>query len=107
MSFRDDVAGDFDRRCREDVAGDFGRRCRDDVAGDVGFRRRCECVFECLFELLEDALGEDNRVCCSKRWRNFVGGAGEFDNRRRCDCECVFECLFDLLDDALDNRCPR
>jgi hypothetical protein len=45
-----------------------------------------------------------------KSRRNFVGGAGEFDNRRRCDCECVFECLFDLLDDALEDnfgRCPR
>lgn len=69
-------------RSNGDVAGDFGRRCNrnGDVAGDFG-RRRCDFVFECLEELLEDVLGERNR--------------------RRCDCEFVFECLEELLEDVL------
>lgn len=75
------------------VAGANGRkvnRPNDDVAGDTG-GRRCEFVFECLLELLEDAVGERNR--------------------RRCDCEFVFECLLELLEDALgedeEHHCHR
>jgi hypothetical protein len=97
--------------CRHDfndIEGDFGRRKRrDDVLGDFGRRRRCDCVFECLFELLEDAFDNDDR-CCHRR--DFISPGRGFDSRRRCDCECVFECLFDLLDDALEDdfgRCPR
>lgn len=77
-------------RCNGNVAGDTGRRCNGngDVAGDTG-RRRCDFVFECLEELLEEVLGERNR--------------------RRCDCEFVFECLEELLEDVLgesdNHRC--
>lgn len=91
MSFRDNVAGDFGRR-KNNVGGDFGRRC--------------ECVFECLLELLE-AAGENNNHCCH---RNSVSPAGDVELRRRCDCECVFECLIELLEDALEEdfcRRPR
>ncbi len=92
---------------RNNVAGDFGRRrCNNNVAGDTG--RRCECVYECLFELLENA-GENNNHCCHRN--NSVSPDGGFDRRRRCDCECVFECLLELLEDALEEedhcRCPR
>lgn len=70
------------------------------VAGTTDRRRwDCECVYECLLELLADALGENNhchRDCC----------------KRRCDCNCVYECLFELLSDALEeenhhHKCPR
>jgi hypothetical protein len=77
-------------RCNGDVAGDTGRRCNGNgVAGDTG-RRRCDFVYECLEELLEEVLGERNR--------------------RRCDCEFVFECLEELLEDVLgesdnNHRC--
>ncbi|HHZ02132.1 MAG TPA: hypothetical protein GX396_04245 [Tissierellia bacterium] len=87
-----------------DVAGRGGRR------RDRDFGRRCECVFECLLDLLEDALDDrDNRRCCERRnWEGLRPG-GDF--RRRCDCECVFECLLNLLEDELDDddfcRCPR
>ncbi|NLK64155.1 MAG: hypothetical protein GX289_03570 [Tissierellia bacterium] len=53
--------------CRHDfndIEGDFGRRKRrDDVLGDFGRRRRCDCVFECLFDLLDDALEDDFGRC--------------------------------------------
>ena len=57
----ENVAGDSGRECsRNDVEGDFGRRRCENVAGDRGRRRcDCDCVFECLEELLEDALGEE------------------------------------------------
>ncbi len=46
------------------------RRCREDVAPDSG--RRCTFVYECLLELLEDALEDDNNNnnnhhCCCRR----------------------------------------
>ncbi|MGD9567983.1 MAG: hypothetical protein AB7V48_06605 [Sedimentibacter sp.] len=65
------------------VAGAGGKNCSN-VAGDFG-RRRCDFVFECLEELLEDVLGDRGR-------------------RRRCDCDCVFECLEELLEDALGEN---
>lgn len=91
MCYSGNVAGAGGRKinyANGDVAGDFGRRkCgRDDVAGDFG-RRRCDFVFECLEELLEDALGDRGR--------------------RRCDCEFVFECLEELLEDALGENDRR
>lgn len=64
------------------VARDFGRRCGNNVAGDSGLRR-CDFVFDCLEEVLEER------------------------GRRRCDCECVFECLLELLEDALGENCRR
>lgn len=61
------------------VAGETGRRrCENGVAGETG--RRCDFVFECLEEVLEER------------------------GRRRCNCECVFECLLELLEDALGNN---
>ena len=65
------------------VAGRRVNRCNGDVAGDSG-RRRCDFVFECLEELLEEVLGD--------RGRN------------RCDCEFVFECLEELLEEVLGDR---
>ena len=86
-----------------DVAGDFGRkRCGNDIAGDSS--RRCECVFECLLELLEDASEENNNHHCCHH--NSVSPNGGIDSRRRCDCDCVFECLLELLEDAEEeNHC--
>lgn len=72
------------------VAGTGGRRnnhCNGDVAGDFG-RRRCDFVFECLEELLEEVLGER-------------------EERRRCDCEDVFECLEELLEEVLGESGRR
>lgn len=83
-----------------EVAG-AGKRCRNNVAGEIG--RRCECVFECLLELLEEA-GENNNKCCHRE-HNSVSPGGENESlRRRCDCECVFECLIELLEDALEEE---
>lgn len=77
------------------------------VAG-TGNRRRCDCdfVFQCLLDLLEDALGE--RECRRRNNWNENDVAGE-RNRRRRNCEDVFECLEELLEDALeeDNHCRR
>ena len=69
-------------RSEENIAGEFRRRCNDEVAEETG--RRCEFVFECLEELLEEALGERNR--------------------RRCDCRFVFECLLELLEEVLGEE---
>lgn len=87
------VAGTGNRNCwNGNVGGETGRRCRcnNNVGGDFD-RRRCDFVFECLEELLEEVLGERNR--------------------RRCDCEFVFECLEELLEDAGENdrnhRCHK
>ena len=87
-----------------DVAGDFGRkRCGNDIAGDSS--RRCECVFECLLELLEDAFDDDNNHHCGHRRYSVSPGGG---SRRRCDCDCVFECLLELLEEAEeDDHCCR
>lgn len=71
------------------------------VAGERN-RSRCECVFECLLELLEEAGENNNHHCCH---RNSVSPGGGTENRkRRCDCECVFECLIELLEDALEEE---
>ena len=83
------------RECRnEEVAAETIRRRCENVAGETGrIRCDCDCVFECLLELLEDANNENNHCRCNK----VRPGGGE--NRRRC--ECVFACLIDLLEDAL------
>lgn len=88
-------------------------RCGNNVESNV-VRRRCDCVYECLLELLEDA-GENNNnnnhhCCCCNRVRPDVRPGG--GSNRRCNCECVYECLYDLLDDALEEeddfcKCPR
>ncbi len=86
-----------------DVAG-TRNRCGNNVAGGSG-RNRCECVFECLLQLLEEA-GGSNHVCCGSN--SVSPGGGSLS--RRCDCECVFECLLELLEDALEEdscKCPR
>ena len=62
------------------------------VAGTGG--RNCDCVYECLLELIQDALGENNQ--CGRNNSNVAGAGG----RRNCDF--VFECLEELLEDALD-----
>lgn len=70
------------------VAGTGGRRinrCNGNVAGDRGRRRcDCDCVFECLLDLLEEVLEERNS--------------------RRCNCECVFDCLEDVLGNSGNNH---
>lgn len=99
----------YNRANNGNVAAATGRRCNENVAADTGrVRCDCECVYRCLYNLLADALGE-NDPC-----RRFVSPIGGFDetNRRRCDCECVYRCLYDLLADALEEedppcRCPR
>ncbi len=75
------------------------------TAGGSGVMRRCECVYECLLELLESA-GNSNNICCH---RNCVGPSGGSNCwRRRCDCECVYECLLQLLEEAGNGSCnPR
>lgn len=76
---------------------------RNNVAGERNRRRRdCDFVFECLLDLLEDALGENNHHHCRKHddWNDNVAGIG---NRRVRDCEDVFECLEDLLEDELED----
>ncbi len=77
------------------------------IAGERN-RRDCDCVFDCLRELLEDAFEEDNcnrdRKCCC---RNNDDVRGE---RNRRDCDCVFDCLGELLegrDEEERNRCNR
>lgn len=82
------------------------------VAGERNRRRRdCDFVFECLLELLEDALGEDNKCHCNHWWDRNENIAGE-RNRRVRNCDFVFECLEELLEDALGednkhNRCRK
>ena len=92
--------------CRNDCnhVAETVNRCRNNVAGNCG-RNRCECVFECLLQLLEEA-GENNNICCGRN--NVCTGGGSLN--RRCDCQCVFECLIELLEDAIEEepcRCPR
>ena len=69
----------------------------DNVAGTGRIRCDCECVFECLLELLEDALGENNKKHCCRNNDKVAGISG-----RRC--ECVFKCLKELLEDALEEN---
>ncbi|MDW5298602.1 MAG: hypothetical protein SA378_00465 [Sedimentibacter sp.] len=59
------------------------RRCHNCIECD------CDCVYECLLELLSDALCSNNPC------------AGRVNNR----CFCVYECLYELLSDALENNC--
>lgn len=75
---------------------------RNNVAGERNRRRDCDFVFECLLDLLEDVLGENNnhRNHCSN-WNENVAGES---NRRVRDCEDVFECLEELLEDALGEN---
>lgn len=86
------------------LRGDTKMRRNVNLAG-ASCRRRIDCddVFECLLDLLEDALGRRRR--CRNR-NNDVAG---ISNRRVNDCEDVFECLEDLLEDAFDenDRCRR
>lgn len=63
-------------------------------------RRDCDFVFECLLELLEDALEENDHHHCNN-WCNC--NACKCDRRKR-DCDFVFECLEDLLEDALEDK---
>lgn len=73
------------------------------VAGERNRRRRdCDFVFECLLELLEDALGENNNNHHNHcgNWNEDVAGES---NRRVRDCEDVFECLEELLEDELEE----
>ncbi len=79
-------------------------------------RRRCDCdcVFDCLEELLEGAFEEDNcnrnrnRCCsdnddvCDERDNDDVRGE---ENRR--DCDCVFDCLKELLECRNEERNRR
>lgn len=57
------------RKCKEDIAPDYGKRTSSTrggcIAPDTG--RRCNFVYECLSELLEDALEDNNNHCCCKR----------------------------------------
>ena len=92
------------------VAGAEGRRrCHDNVGGESGnLFCDCECVFECLLELLADALGKNDP--CAGRVRPSGGSNGPNENNRRCFC--VYECLYELLSDALEennhhHHCPR
>lgn len=87
--------------CRNNnVGGDFGRKCENNqVSPNGGTLRRCECVFECLFELLEDAVNNNNNHCCHRNSVSHGGGT-----QKRCDCECVFECLLELLEDAQEEE---
>lgn len=84
---------------RNNVAGERNRRSRD-----------CDFVFECLLDLLEDALGENNNNHCNHWCNRNENVAGE-RNRRVRDCEDVFECLEELLEDALEednnNHCRK
>lgn len=99
----------YSRTNNSNVAGSTERGCNGNVAADTGRRRcNCECVYRCLYELLADALGE-NDPC-----HRFVSPIGDLNetNRRRYDCECVYRCLYELLADALGEneppcRCPR
>lgn len=75
---------------------------RNNVAGERNRRRRdCDFVFECLLDLLEDALGENNNKHHCRNWNENVAGVS---NRRVRDCEDVFECLEELLEDALEEN---
>ena len=80
------------------------------VAGERNRRRRdCDFVFECLLDLLEDALGEDNNNHCKNRCNRNENVAGE-RNRRERECEDVFECLEELLEGEQEdnnNHCRR
>ncbi len=56
--------------------------CNGNVAGDTGITR-CNFVYECLYDLLEEVLGERN-------------------NRRNCNW--VYECLQELLEEVLEEE---
>ncbi|NLJ58812.1 MAG: hypothetical protein GX339_08220 [Tissierellia bacterium] len=83
-------------------------RKNDNVAGERNRNRRrrrrcdCGCVFECLLDLLEDALDDNNRRCRRNNWNRNDDVAG-ISRRRVRNCEDVFECLEDLLEDELDD----
>lgn len=105
---KNNFGGIMGRRCgcnKNNIAGDFGRKDNDMVAGDFGRRRfDCDDVFECLLELLEDAL-EDMKCRCKD---NNSGVSPVGRNIRRFDCEDVFQCLAELLADALeDDKCRK
>lgn len=64
--YNNNVAGTGGLNCI--TAAEFcRRRCDEDVAPDFG--RRCNFVYECLFDLLEDALEDNNNNhhCCCRR----------------------------------------
>lgn len=54
-------------------------------------RRRCDFVFECLIELLEDALDErDHRNCdfVFECLEELLEDVGEDQNNSKCRCRC-------------------
>jgi len=89
-----------------------GTNCRRTCNGNVGvetglIRCDCECVYECLLELLADALGKNNPPCAGS-----VSPGGGVNGTGRRRCVCVYECLYELLADALEDdcnhhKCPR
>ncbi len=83
------VAGTGGRRINRCITPEefCRRRCPDDnTSPDYG--RRCNFVYECLLELLEDAVESDN------------------NNNNGCvqrNCDYVYDCLGNLLEDAVES----
>lgn len=113
MYYNENVAGACGRKVNYadgTVAGDFYRKCGNNNVGGTGrIRCNCDCVYDCLLELLDAAEENNNNnrrpVCCGS-WENPVSPGG--GNRHRCDC--VYNCLHELLEDAVEseeesNRC--
>mgnify|MGYP001015486188 FL=1 len=99
MYCNDNVAGTGRRVNRPNciTAEEFcRRRCPEGGTGpDTG--RKCNFVYECLLELLQDAV-EDNSNCnCNCN----------YNCPQPRNCNFVYECLGDLLEDEVeeDNNC--
>jgi len=73
------------------------------IAGERNRRRRdCDCVFDCLEELLEGRNEDrDSRRNCCCRDKDVRG------ERNRRNCDCVFDCLGELLEDRDEERNRR
>lgn len=84
------------------VGGDFGRKCPGQVSPGGGISRRCECVYECLLELLEEAGNNNNNHCCHQD--SVSPDSGSNCLNRRCDCQCVFDCLIELIEGAQEEE---
>lgn len=85
---------------QNNVAGTGFRKrcpCNDNVGGDIGAIWNCRCVYECLYDLLADALDEGHGIPCGA----VSPGMGTDCCRRRCNCDYVYRCLYYLLEDAL------
>ncbi len=93
--------------CSSNVGGTCGRRVnRPGSCGCPSTGRNCNYVYNCLLDLLEDALDDCGSSNCGCGSSGCGCGCGCSDGR---NCNYVYECLEDLIEDASDgcgcNRC--